>query len=107
MRYLVVLLFGWCWLSGPAASAQIEPTNHRAEKRRALRDARKHPAPYKESHLAVTKATLKRGEGGRSPEAEAAAGSYRFDKTGAARVSEPSSLGLRLRKKKKDAPAAN
>lgn len=104
MRYLLLLL-GVVGLSATAASAQTQPVNRRAENRRALRDARKYPAPYKDSHLAVNKETLTPGEGGRTPEAEQEAAAYKFDKTGAARVSEPSPLGLRLRKKKKDAPA--
>jgi hypothetical protein len=104
MRYLLLML-GLVGLSATAASAQTQPINRRVENRRALRDARKYPAPYKDSHLAVNKETLKPGEGGRTPEAEDDARAYRFDKTGAARVSEPSPLSLRLRKKKKDAPA--
>ncbi|MBC6697314.1 hypothetical protein [Hymenobacter sp. BT190] len=97
-------MLGIIGLSATAASAQTQPVNRRAENRRALRDARKYPAPYKDSHLAVNKETLKPGEGGRTPEVEEEAAAYKFDKTGAARVSEPSPIGLRLRKKKKDAP---
>ena len=104
MRYLLLML-GLGLFSATTASAQTQPVNRRAENRRALRDARKYPAPYKESHLAVNKETLTPGEGGRTPESEEDARAYKFDKTGAARVSEPSTLGLRLRKKKKDAPA--
>jgi len=101
MRCLLFVLGLWCW-SVTTASAQIVETNHRAQNRRALRDARKHPAPYKDSHLAVDKESLKRGEGGRSAERNRERSSYKFDNTGAARVSEPSNVSLRLRKKKKD-----
>jgi hypothetical protein len=104
MRYMLLLL-GLVCLSVSTASAQTQPVNRRAENRRSLRDARKYPAPYKDSHLAVNKETLKPGEGSRPPGSEAQTRAYKFDKTGAARVSEPSTLGLRLRKKKKDAPA--
>lgn len=106
MRFLF-LLFSLCCVCAANASAQIEPTNQRAANRKALRDARKHPAPYKGSHLAVNKESLKQGAGGRTPATEAEASAYRFDKTGAARVSEPSTVSLRLRKKKKEAPTTD
>ena len=101
MRYFL-LVFALLWWLPTQAAAQIVEKNHRAENRRALREARKHPAPYKDSHLAVDKESLKRGEGGRSAAASKERKSYKFDKTGTARVSEPSTVSLRLRKKKKD-----
>jgi hypothetical protein len=66
-----------------------------------LRDARKYPAPYKDSHLAVNKAALKRGDGGQKAQPKDGRQKYKFDNTGTARVSEPSTISLRLRKKKK------
>ncbi|MDF7814364.1 hypothetical protein [Hymenobacter sp. YC55] len=87
-------------LAGFTASAQTTEPNHRAANRRALRDARKYPAPYKDSHLAVDKAALKRGDGGRAATPNDGRQKYKFDKTGTARVSEPSTISLRLRNKK-------
>lgn len=106
MRILLLFL-GLLCCSATAASAQIVKTNQKAQNRRALRDARKYPAPYKDSHLAVGKDDLKREGGGRSAEADDDRDSYKFDNTGAARVSEPSYPVLRLRKKKKDNAASN
>lgn len=48
----------------PDASAQIvreKPAQIKAANRRALREARSTESPYKESHLSVTPAHLKRG----------------------------------------------
>lgn len=88
-------------LAGGSAFAQTHEPNHRAANRRSLRDARQYPAPYKDSHLAVNKAALKRGDGGRQVQPNDGRQKYKFDNTGAARVSEPSTVSLRLRKKKK------
>jgi len=100
MRVVIVTLS--LLLAGFTASAQTAETNQRAANRRSLRDARKYPAPYKESHLDVEKANLKRGDGGRPAQPNDGRQSYRFDNTGAARVNEPSTINLRLRKKKKE-----
>lgn len=89
-------------LAASGVVAQVVEPNHRAENRRTLRDVRKSDAPYKDSHLAVNKATLRRGDGGRQDQAKDGRASYRFDNTGTARVSEPSYRALRLRKKKKE-----
>ena len=89
-------------LLAASASAQTEyttPAQHRSENRRALRDASKYPAKYKESHLAVTPKALKRGKTG-TPLPRDSRNNYRFDRTGTARVSEPTSPGLRLTRKK-------
>lgn len=93
-------------LWGANAQAQLQPTSkaqQRAESRRALRDAKRFPAEYKESHLTVTKPELKEGNGGRLAvlEPNDARSSYRFDKSGTPRVSESTRLSLRLRKKDK------
>lgn len=51
-------------LGSGAASAQIvhaKPAHIKAANRRALREAQKTDSPYKESHLDVTPARLKRG----------------------------------------------
>jgi len=89
-------------LFAAAASAQTEyttPAQHRAENRRALRDAAKYPAKYKESHLTVKPKLLKRGQTG-TPLPRDGRRNYRFDHTGTARVSEPTAPGLRLTRKK-------
>jgi hypothetical protein len=88
-------------LAGFSVSAQTTEPNQRDANRRALRDARKYPALYKDSHLAVDKAALKRGDGGRAAKPNDGRQKYKFDKTGTARVSEPSTISLRLRKKAK------
>lgn len=88
-------------LVGYSAAAQTGQVNQRAANRRSLRDARKYPAPYKDSHLDVEKADLKRGDGGRQAQPNDGRQNYQFDNTGAARVSEPSTISLRLRKKEK------
>lgn len=100
MRYVVLLAA--LLLTGGSAAAQTGEVNQRAANRRALRDARKYPAPYKDSHLDVEKTDLKRGDGGRQAQPNDGRQSYRFDNTGTARVSEPSTISLRLRKKKKE-----
>ncbi|WP_426060402.1 hypothetical protein [Hymenobacter sp. B1770] len=52
-------------LSSQVATAQIvheKTAKHKAATRRALRDAKRTDAPYKDSHLGVTAARLKRGQ---------------------------------------------
>ncbi|MCA8833103.1 hypothetical protein [Hymenobacter pini] len=101
-----ILLLSMLLLCGAApAWAQLEstsPTQQRAANRKALRDAEKFNAQYKESHLTVTKPELKHQGGGKQevqapPPGQA---SYRFDRNGEPRVSEPSRLNFRLRKKR-------
>lgn len=106
MRYLflsTVLLWAACATQAHAQLAPTTKSQQRAESRRALKDAKRFPAEYKESHLAVTKPELKEGNGGRLAvlEPNDARSSYKFDKSGMPRVSEPSRLNLRLRKKDK------
>lgn len=89
-------------LFAAAASAQTDyttPARHRAENRRALRDAARYPAKYKDSHLAVSQKSLKRGQAG-TPSSRDGRRHYRFDRTGTARVSEPTTPALRLIRKK-------
>ncbi|WP_426493492.1 hypothetical protein [Hymenobacter sp. 102] len=108
MRYLLLSLFLSC--AAAPAWAQLEstsPAQQRTANRKALRDAEKFDAKYKDSHLTVTKAELKHQGAGKQevlapPPGQA---SYRFDRAGTPRVSEPSRLNLRLRKKR-DAAAA-
>ena len=102
---LVLIIAGLLIGVSTAASAQTEdmyPARKRAESRRALRDARKVKAEYKDSHLAVSKTALKPGSAGRPEQPNDGRESYKFDKTGAPRVSEPMHVGLGLRKKKKE-----
>ncbi|UOQ53743.1 hypothetical protein [Hymenobacter cellulosivorans] len=103
MRH-VLLIVGLVLGISTAAAAQTEdmyPARKRAENRRALRDARKFKGEYKDSHLAVDKTALKQGGTGRPQQPKDGRESYKFDKTGEPRVSEPAHVGLGLRKKKK------
>ncbi|MBJ6108925.1 hypothetical protein JAO73_07890 [Hymenobacter sp. BT523] len=53
------------WLGGGAAQAQIvreKPAQVKAANRRALREAKRTESPFKDSHLDVTPARLKRGQ---------------------------------------------
>lgn len=105
-RYFFIGAFVLTGLAtAPEARAQLEstsPAQQRAANRRALREAARVKAEYKESHLTVTKAELKQGGAGKQatikPTGTQAA--YQFDRTGTPRVTEPSRLSLRLRKKK-------
>ncbi|GAB3302950.1 hypothetical protein [Hymenobacter tenuis] len=105
MRYLLLGTFVLAAFVSTEAHAQLEstsPAQQRAAKRRALRESAQYKAEYKESHLNVTKQELTPLAGGRQaavkPTAERA--SYKFDRTGLPRVSEPSRISFRLRKKK-------
>ncbi len=72
-RCRLPLLSGGRWLLGAAlalvalrAPAQITTENPRqldAANRRAQREARRTPAPYKDSHLDVARTRLQRGDG--------------------------------------------
>ena len=86
-------------LASPAAAqiAPSSPSRQRAANRQALREARRTPAPYKESHLAVTRQQLRRGG---SETLVPAAGEPRFDHDGTPHVTEPSYPALRRRKPK-------
>jgi hypothetical protein len=87
-------------LASTAAHAQIEassPANQRAANRRALREARRTDAPYKDSHLDVSRHPMRPGD---SAPIKPVAGAPRFDRDGTSHVSEPKRLGLRLRKRK-------
>ena len=99
---LAVLLVG---LTAASAAAQTEystPAIQRAENRRALRDARKYKADYKDSHLAVSKDKLKQGSSPAGPQPNDGRDSYKFDHTGAAYMREPIHIGLRPGGKKKN-----
>lgn len=95
-------LIGW---ASTRAQAQLEPTTpaqQRSENRRALRDAKRFQGQYKDSHLRVTKAELESAGWGRQAVTKPKDGraGYQFDRTGTPRVSEPSRVNFRLRKKK-------
>ncbi|TGE21562.1 hypothetical protein E5K00_14865 [Hymenobacter aquaticus] len=101
---VIYLAAGLLLAFSTAASAQTDdmyPARKRAENRRALRDARKFKAEYKDSHLAVDKTALKPGGTGRPQQPNDGRESYKFDNTGMPRVSEPAHVGLGLRTKKK------
>ena len=89
-------------LATATAHAQTEPSSpaqQRAANRRALRDARHTETPYTDSHLAVTRQQLKRGE---AAPVRPVAGEPKFDRDGTPHVTEPKYPGLRLRKQKTD-----
>ena len=95
----LLLLLGL--LSQHAASGQIareKPGQVKAANRRALREAQRTESPYKESHLDVTPARLKRGQSTQT----APEGSSREKlsyKTGTApNVQPPGFLGFRRKK---------
>ncbi|SET92319.1 hypothetical protein [Hymenobacter actinosclerus] len=107
MRYLLIgaLLLT---LAATDARAQLEsssPASQRAASRKALRDARKVEARYKESHLTVRKKELRMQAGGRLAALPLPAGQpdYKFDRDGTPRVSEQSKVHFRLRRKKPNA----
>lgn len=106
MRFLFLTLFLLGSLASLDARAQLKelsPAQQRRANRRALRDAARYPAEYKDSHLAVSKEELKEGNGGRQAATKPTDGreNYQFDRGGDPRVSEPSRVNLRLRKKDK------
>ena len=83
-----------------AAEAQIAPTSpgrQRAANRQALREARRSEAPYKDSHLAVTRQQLRRGG---SEELLPTAGEPRFSHDGTPDAAKPKFPGLRRHKPK-------
>ncbi|MCC3151866.1 hypothetical protein Q3A66_00425 [Hymenobacter sp. BT770] len=61
---MLLVVVGLMW-SSQVAQAQIvheKPSQVKAANRRALRDAKHTASPYKDSHLGVTAARLKRGQ---------------------------------------------
>lgn len=103
MRFLLLLCFGLGLMclthTAVAQTVATSPARLRVENRRALREAKKVKAEYKESHLAVNKEDLKRNQSRALP--YDGRRRLQFDHTGAAKVSEPSRVNLRLGKKKK------
>lgn len=101
-RLLVLALaLGLAAATAPAQIAPSNPARQRAANRRALREARQTDTPYKDSHLAVSRQQLKRGE---SVPIAPVAGEPRFDRDGTPHVTEPKYPGLRLRKPKAESP---
>jgi hypothetical protein len=103
MRFLVLSAVLLALSAAPAAAQLIDssPGKQRAQNRRALRDARKYPADYKDSHLAVSKQNLRTGSSPAGAAPKDGRAEYKFDHTGAAYVKEPIGLGLRHGGKKK------
>jgi hypothetical protein len=107
LLWLVVAL----WLGCGAAQAQIvreKPAQVKAANRRALREAKRTDAPFKDSHLDVTAARLKRGQS-TQPQPEISQ-ELRYKGT-APGVKPPGLLGLRhdktttvVRKEKRQKP---
>ena len=98
---LPALLLAALLLTGPAAHAQIvheNPSQVKAANRRALREDQRTESPYKDSHLDVTPARLKRGQSTQPQPPNRAELNY---KSGTAPNVRPSGfLGLRRKKKK-------
>ena len=96
----MLLAVGALVLGAPAAHAQIvreKPGQIKAANRRALREAQRTESPYKDSHLDVTAARLKRGQSTQPRPDNRADLNYR---TGTApNVKPPGLLGLRRKKK--------
>jgi hypothetical protein len=91
-------------LLATAPPAQIVPTSparQRAEARRALRQAERADAPYKDSHLEVSRRQLRRGAAERPARV---AGEPRFGRDGKPHVTEPKFPGLRRRPKTEPNP---
>lgn len=89
-------------LATATAQAQTEPTSpaqQRAADRRALRDARRTPTPYGDSHLGGARRPPKRGASAPLP---AVADEPTFDRDGSPHVTEPKYPGLRLRRQHKN-----
>lgn len=81
-----------------AQTFHATPARLKAENRRALRDARSTETPYKDSHLGVTSARLKRGNSPQGPPEGSEA--LRYKKNTAVKVKPPGLLdNLRRRKK--------
>jgi hypothetical protein len=99
-RLLLALLLGLAGLLGsPRASAQIvreKPAQVKAANRRALREAQRTESPYKDSHLDVTPARLRRGQ---STQHQPEGSSELHYKTGASPNPHPAKH-LDLRRKK-------
>ena len=90
-------------LSQHAASAQIvheKPGQVKAANRRALREAQRTESPYKDSHLAVTPARLKRGQSTQATPEGSSRDKLSYKTGTAPNVKPPGFLGLRRKKKK-------
>ena len=97
-RSLIISVLMAC-AAGPAM-AQItsaKPGKVKAANRRALREARKTDAPYKDTHLDVSKDRLKRGSS--EPKAAPRGEEHKYKNGQAPNVKEPGILGLRRKKK--------
>ena len=89
-------------LFGPMVQAQIvheTPSRVKAANRRALRDAQRTDSPYKDSHLGVTPARLKRGQS-TQPQAQPVRRAEVDYKTAPAPEPKPGSFLSQRRKKK-------
>ncbi|MBF9238401.1 hypothetical protein I2I05_13430 [Hymenobacter sp. BT683] len=108
---LGALLLGWLLLGTQLASAQIaheKPAKVKAANRQALRDAKRTNSPYKDSHLGVSSARLKRGQSNqpeaqviRRDEEEYDDSEVDYNSVATPPVKSPPFLGIRLKKKPK------
>jgi hypothetical protein len=99
VRFLLIGL-----LLASAARAQIAPTKpsrQQAAARQALREADRTDAPYKDSHLDVSRRQMRRGV---STQPTRMADEPRFGRDGRPRVTQPRFPGLRRRSKNEPKP---
>ncbi len=108
---LLLLLLGGVLLGIQPANAQIaheNPAKVKAANRQALRDARRTDSPYKDSHLAVNPAKLKRGQSNpaqaqaiRRDEKVYTGDEVDYDGVATAPMKSAPFLGIRLKKQPK------
>lgn len=81
----------------PAQIVEAKPAQVKAANRQALREARKTDAPFKDTHLAVSKGRLKRGAS--EPKPTKGSAELKYKNGQAPNVKEPGVLSLRRKKK--------
>jgi hypothetical protein len=93
------LVLGALLLAAPAHAqiARVKPGKVDAANRRALREANRTDAPYKDSHLEVPRERLKRGAS--DPQIPEGSDALRFKKGVAPNVKEGNIFGIRRKKK--------
>lgn len=86
-RVVFSLLALW-WLAGPvrAQTEYSSPAQQRAANRKALKDAEKQKNQYQDSHLGVTRQSLKTGSSSNQPRKKDGRNKYKYDHEGVPRV---------------------
>ena len=93
----LLLALGLSTLSAQAQIAHEKPGKVKAANRRALRETKHTEAPYKDTHLQVTRAQLKRGKSDQP--VPAGSKDLRFREDGTPAVKEPGFLGMGRKRK--------